>query len=200
MALSTQANPSASGWTRRRLALFLLSMSPLIALLALLAWGQFRTGGNPGGVLEYTESGEQTIPAKAAPAFSGFDLVHANFINNAAVSGKIVMVDFWSSWCTACLAEAADLASVYTEYADLPVEFVGIAIWDESGDVQRYIERFTITYPNIIDDDGTTAVSYGVRGVPEKFFVDANGTIVRKLTGPVSPERLREILDSLLAS
>ncbi len=200
MALSTQTNPSASGWTRRRLALFLLSMSPFILLIGLLAWGQFRTGGQPGGVLEYTESGEEAIKTKPAPAFSGVDVVHSSLMNNAAVSGKIVMVDFWSSWCTACLAEAADLASVYTEYADLPVEFVGIAIWDESGDVKRYIDRFTITYPNIIDDDGQTAVRFGIHGVPEKFFLDANGIIVRKLTGPVSPERLREILDSMLAS
>ena len=200
MVLSTQTNPSASGWTRRRLALFLLSMSPFILLIGLLAWGQLRTGGQPGGVLEYTESGEEAIKTKPAPAFSGVDVVHSSLMNNAAVSGKIVMVDFWSSWCTACLAEAADLASVYREYADLPVEFVGIAIWDESGDVKRYIDRFSISYPNIIDDSGKTAVRFGVSGVPEKFFLDANGIIVRKLTGPVSPERLREILDSMLAS
>jgi cytochrome c biogenesis protein CcmG, thiol:disulfide interchange protein DsbE len=200
MAIPPEIKPAATGWTRRRFGLFVLSMSPLIALMVLLVWGQVRTGGVPGASLEYNESGEQEVDAKAAPAFSGLDLVSDGIVDNAAVSGKIVMVDFWSSWCTACLAEAADLASVYTEYADLPVEFVGIAIWDESGDIIRYIDRFNITYPNIIDDQGTTAVLYGVRGVPEKFFLDANGTILRKLTGPVAPERLREILDSLLAS
>jgi cytochrome c biogenesis protein CcmG, thiol:disulfide interchange protein DsbE len=175
-------------------------MSPFIALFILLAWGQLRTGGNPGGLLEYSESGEQTVAQRSAPPFSGVDLVGGGLINNAAVSGKIVMVDFWSSWCVACKAEAADLASVYKEYASQPVEFVGLAIWDEAGEILRHIDRYSITYPNVIDDQGKTAVHYGVRGVPEKFFLDADGTIVRKLTGPVSPERLREILDSLLAS
>ena len=200
MALPTEITPPASGWTRRRLGVFLLSMSPFLALLALLAWGQLRSGGNPGGLLEYNESGEHDIAVRAAPAFSGVDLVNGGLIDNAGVRGKIVMVDFWSSWCVACRAEAADLASVYTEYADRPVEFVGIAIWDEVGDIRRHISRYGVTYPNLLDDQGTTAVHYGVRGVPEKFFLDADGTIVRKLTGPVTPERLRDILDSLLAS
>jgi thiol-disulfide isomerase/thioredoxin len=200
MATPPELTPTASGWTHRRLGLFFLTMSPLIALLALLVWGELRTGDVPGASLEYNESGEEKYDAKAAPAFSGLDLVSGAIIDNAAVHGDIVMVDFWSSWCTACLAEAADLASVYTEYANLPVEFVGIAIWDESGDIIRYIDRFNISYPNIIDDLGTTAVLYGVRGVPEKFFLDAHGNILRKLTGPVAPERLRETLDSLLAS
>lgn len=200
MAFSTQTQPPTSGWTRRRLVMFALSMSPLIALLALLAWGQLRTGGSPGGLLEYSESGEQDVAQRTAPAFAGLDLVHGGQIDNAAVAGKIVMVDFWSSWCGACRIEAADLAAVYKEYADQPVEFVGLAIWDVAGDVLKHLDEYSVAYPNIIDDEGKTAVHYGVRGVPEKFFIDANGTIVRKLTGPVSPERLREILDDLLAS
>jgi thiol-disulfide isomerase/thioredoxin len=200
MVSPSPLTPAASTWTRRRLGFFLLSMFPLIALIAILGWGQIRTGGIPGASLEYNKFGEELIDAKAAPSFSGQDLVSGDIVDNSSVHGKIVMVDFWSSWCTACLAEAADLASVYNEYAGLPVEFVGIAIWDDSGGIIRYINRFNINYPNITDDQGSTAVLYGVRGVPEKFFLDADGTILRKLTGPVAPERLREILDSLLNS
>jgi thiol-disulfide isomerase/thioredoxin len=200
MVSPSPLTPAASTWTRRRLGFFLLSMFPLIALIAILGWGQIRTGGIPGASLEYNKFGEELIDAKAAPSFSGQDLVSGDIVDNSSVHGKIVMVDFWSSWCTACLAEAADLASVYNEYAGLPVEFVGIAIWDDSGGIIRYIDRFNINYPNITDEQGSTAVLYGVRGVPEKFFLDADGTILRKLTGPVAPERLREILDSLLNS
>jgi thiol-disulfide isomerase/thioredoxin len=200
MVSPSPITPAASTWTRRRLGFFLLSMFPLIALIAILGWGQIRTGGIPGASLEYNKFGEELIDAKAAPSFSGQDLVSGDIVDNSSVHGKIVMVDFWSSWCTACLAEAADLASVYNEYAGLPVEFVGIAIWDDSGGIIRYIDRFNINYPNITDEQGSTAVLYGVRGVPEKFFLDADGTILRKLTGPVAPERLREILDSLLNS
>jgi thiol-disulfide isomerase/thioredoxin len=199
MALSTNNQLTVTGWTRRRALLFLLSMFPLLALLLVLAWGQLRTGGNPGGLLEYNNSGEQSIAVRPAPLFSGIDLVNGGLINNGMLRGQIVMLDFWSSWCLACRAEAVDLASVYTEYMDRPVEFIGIAIWDDVGDILRHIDRYSIHYPNLLDDQGTTAVHYGVRGVPEKVFLDQNGTIVRKLTGPVTPNRLREVLDSLLA-
>lgn len=199
MALSTNNQLTVTGWTRRRALLFLLSMFPLLALLLVLAWGQLRTGGNPGGLLEYNNSGEQSIAVRPAPLFSGIDLVNGGLINNGMLRGQIVMLDFWSSWCLACRAEAVDLASVYTEYMDRPVEFIGIAIWDDVGDILRHIDRYSIHYPNLLDDQGTTAVHYGVRGVPEKVFLDQNGTIVRKLTGPVTPDRLREVLDSLLA-
>ena len=112
MATSTQTSDPKSGWTRKRLSLFLLSLSPFIALIVLLAWGQFRSGGNPGGLLEHNQSGEIEIAQRQAPAFDGVDLVSNQPVNNAAVAGKLVMVDFWSSWCVACRAEAQELAGL----------------------------------------------------------------------------------------
>jgi cytochrome c biogenesis protein CcmG/thiol:disulfide interchange protein DsbE len=200
MAAPTQTSELQSGWTRRRLALFLLSMSPFIALFVLLAWGQVRSGGNPGNLLEHNQSGEIDVAQRQAPAFEGLDLISGEPIDNAAVVGKIVMVNFWSSWCVACKAEAQELADVYREYDDAPVEFVGLAIWDEVGDTLRHIQRYGVRYPNIIDSRGTRAVTYGVRGVPEKFFLSTDGTILRKINGPLTREQLREIIDSLLAS
>ena len=188
------------GWSRRRLSVFVLSMSPFMALLMLLAWGLIRSDGNSGGLLEHNESGEISISARQAPGFSGVDLVSDELVSNESVQGKIVMVDFWSSWCTACRIEATDLAEVYREYADAPVEFVGLAIWDEVGDTLRYLERYGVTYLNILDERGVAAVEFGVRGVPEKYFLDETGVILRKVNGPVSKEELREIIDGLLSS
>ena len=190
---------TAGGWTNRRVALFLLSISPFALLLALLAWGQFRSDGNPGGLLVHNETGEVRVAVRPAPDFSGVDFLTGRPVSSESLRGKVVMVDFFSSWCVACRVEAADLAQVYRSYADQPVEFVGLAIWDEAGDVVRHIERYGITYPNIMDARGTTAVAYGVTGVPEKFFLDADGTVIRKINGPVSQEQLRELIDGLLA-
>jgi len=180
--------------------MFVLTMSPFIALLLLLGWGLFRSGGNPGGLLEHNESGEITVSARAAPSFAGVDLVSGEPFTDDFVVGNIVMIDFWSSWCAACRIEASDLAEVYREYANSPVEFVGLAIWDQTGDALRHLDRFDVTYPNILDERGVSAVEFGVRGVPEKFFLGKNGTIIRKVNGPVSKEDLRSIIDGLLDS
>jgi len=202
MDTSSKSGSSSAAPERpvRRLVLFLLTISPFLLLLTLLAWGQLKSDGNPGGLLVHSDSGDVDVAVRMAPEFTGVDLVSGLQMNNEVVAGKIVMVDFWSSWCVACMAEAADLAEVYDEYDDQQVEFVGIAIWDETGDSLRYLNRYGIEYPNIIDARGSTAVTYGVRGVPEKFFIDTEGRIVHKINGSVSKERLREVIDGLLDS
>ena len=64
--------------------------------------------------------------------------------------------------------------------------------------MRAHISEFDITYPNAIDDSGKTAIAYGVLGIPEKFFLDPNGNIIRKFVGPIDPETLRSILDEIL--
>ena len=147
-----------------------------------------------------SEPGEVSVRARPAPELHLLTLPDGRTIQNDGLRGKVVLVDFWSSWCPPCRAEAAGLAAVYREYDGAEVEFVGVAIWDETGDVLRHLERYDVGYPNGLDAKGIRAVEFGVRGVPEKFFLDREGTIIRKLTGPIPPERLRQVLDELLAS
>jgi len=95
------------------------------------------------------------------------------------------------------------IGTMYTlpqEFFDTGVAQVCYALWDEAGDVVRHLERYGVAYPNILDGDGQKAVLYGVRGVPEKYVIDRSGNIVRKMNGLVSRERLREVIDSLIAS
>jgi cytochrome c biogenesis protein CcmG/thiol:disulfide interchange protein DsbE len=174
-------------------------MAPILAIIGLLAWGLIASRGNPGGLSVNEQPGFVTSTVLRAPDFSVATLDNGPLLDNEALRGKIVMVDFWSSWCGPCKLEAANLASVYTEYEDQPVEFLGVAIWDESGDVIRHIQNYDVTYPNAIDDRGRIAVDFGVRGIPEKFFLDAEGNVVHKFVGPITKEQLRAILDELLA-
>ena len=112
--------------------------------------------------------------------------------------GSIVMVDFWSSWCPPCRAEASVLAEAYERWSDIGVEFVGISIWDNEEDVNDFIKSVTTsTYPNGIDKDGRIAVEFGVRGIPEKFFVNPQGEIVRKVNGPNTSQSLDAVLTQM---
>jgi cytochrome c biogenesis protein CcmG/thiol:disulfide interchange protein DsbE len=195
-ALRAQQTPSI----KKRWALFLATISPIAAIVALLAWGIIQSGGNPDGLITNNNPGEEPIRLAQAPPFTLTPILGGPTLNNQTLSGKIVLVDFWSSWCPPCRAEAAALAQVYREYAGMPVEFVGVAIWDETGDVQRHLNRYHVTYPNALDERGLIAISYGVRGIPEKYFLDRQGNVVRKFVGSMDPDTLRSILDELLSS
>ena len=187
-------------WRRLRpFVLYAASISPVLLLIALLAWGQVRSGGAPGGVLVWNEAAEASFVERAAPPLRGADALSGAPVDLQAMEGKVRVVYFWSSWCVACRLEAEELAAVYRSYEGQPVEFVGVAVWDQRGDTVRHLERFDVPYPNLVDELGKAAVSFGAPGVPEKFFIDREGRIVRKLIGPTSSEKLTSIIDRLLA-
>ena len=141
---------------------------------------------------------EISVESTHVPSFQALSVSGAD-VTLPSNSGRFLMLDFWSSWCPPCVQEASILASTYLEYADRRVEFVGVAIWDEKMEVTRFVERFGATYPNGVDARGGVAIGYGVRGIPEKFFIDGQGRIVRKFVGPASAEKLRAIIDELLS-
>ena len=84
--------------------------------------------------------------------------------------------------------------------SDQGVEFVGIAIWDVDSETRKFRDAFGLEYPIVVDSRGATAVNWGVVGLPEKFFVDREGRVVKKYAGPMTRDRLglelREMLDA----
>ena len=182
---------SRRGW------ILLASGLPLLALFAVLAWASVRSGGNPGGFGVNAEFGQVEVSEDQADDFS-LELMSGETLTLADLRGKAVMVDFWSSWCPPCRQEAPVLAEVYLEYETLPVEFVGVDIWDVPAAAQEHIDRYNVPYPNGIDADGIIAINYGVTGLPEKFFISPEGMVVKKFVGPMSPSKLRGILNEML--
>lgn len=168
---------------------------PLALLAALLAWGVAQNGGTQGRPGVNDSFGEVSLTVEPDADFQ-LATLDGGLLSLEDLRGKVVVVDFWSSWCIPCRAEGPILAEVYREWRDRGVEFVGIAIWDEAGPVDDFIERNGIEYVNGLDN-GRIAVDWGVRGIPEKFFVTADGRVVKKIAGPNTEATLARILTEL---
>ena len=181
----------------KRKWVFLGAVVPMLAMLALLAWGSVKSGGQPGSLGVNNEFGEVLVTRKSAAHFN-LDLINGGNLDSSQLRGKIVFLDFWASWCPPCRYEAPDLAEVYLEYRNRPVEFVGVDIWDDKSAAEDYLALFNVPYPNGRDDRGTIAIDYGVRGIPEKFFIGPDGSVLKKFVGPISAGDLRAVLDELL--
>ena len=170
---------------------------PVLGLLGLLAWASLGSGG-PGGFGVNQEFGQVEVDTTVAPDFE-LELMDGGTLGLTDLQGKVVLVDFWASWCAPCRQEAPTLRQVYLEYADQPVEFVGVDIWDRREDALKYVADFEVPYPNGVDERGVIAIDYGVRGIPEKFFIGRDGMVRRKFVGPMQADALRNALDELLA-
>lgn len=116
-----------------------------------------------------------------------------------SLRGKVVMLNFWASWCRpACYEEAPALERTWREYKDKGVVVVGIDIQDRDEAARAFLAEFGHSFPNAPDPAGRVAVDYGVYGVPETFFIDRKGRVRFKQVGALTDELARERLDTLL--
>lgn len=114
--------------------------------------------------------------------------------------GDIVVVNFWASWCLNCRVEHDALNAAAAGYADLGVSFVGIAYQDRESASRAFLEELGRGDPYTygVDQGSRVAVEFGVLGLPETFFVDRDGIIRGKVSGPVNLDFLSRTIEALV--
>ena len=115
-------------------------------------------------------------------------------------AGDIVVVNFWASWCLNCRVEHDALNQAAVGYEDLGVTFVGVAYKDDEGASKDFLAELGRVEPYVygVDQGSRVAVEFGVLGLPETFFIDRDGIIRGKVSGPVSADFLNRTLDALV--
>lgn len=123
----------------------------------------------------------------AAPPFT-FTTFEGETITSADLLGKGVVLNFWASWCDPCRDEAELLEATWRREAGNGIVFIGLDYLDQEPAALAYLEEFDITYPNGPDLQSAAARSYGIKGVPETFFIDPQGNIADIVIGPIASQ------------
>jgi cytochrome c biogenesis protein CcmG/thiol:disulfide interchange protein DsbE len=149
-----------------------LAVGAVVALLALLIWR--------------VAHGSPSRPTGAAPAFQLSRLEGQGALSLSSLRGKVVVLNFWASWCIPCKQEAGTLEAGWQRWRSRGVVVLGVDSEDFSGDGRRFAHRYGVTYPLLRDGAGSVKDRYGVSGYPETFFIDPKGKVVSSVAGPVS--------------
>ena len=107
------------------------------------------------------------------------------------VQGSPVVLNFWASWCVPCREEAPLLARGWDRWGPKGVVFLGLNMQDLTDDAGGFLVEFENTYPNVRDQTDEVADEWGVTGIPETFFLAADGRVVNHVIGVVSPQQMR---------
>lgn len=130
-----------------------------------------------------TKASEQRAAGEAPPIeFTSFE---GETIRLADLRGKGVVVNFWASWCDPCRDEAALLEATWRREQDNGIVFLGLDYLDQEPAALKYLAEYSVTYPNGPDLRSDAARRYGIKGVPETFFIDPEGKIVQTVIGPI---------------
>jgi len=155
-------------------------VAAVLGLLGLLVW-DVAHGTGP-GVAQKVDSGK-IVPA---PSLDLPRLDTSGRLTLASLRGRVSVVNFWESYCVPCKQEARGVAKTARAWRDKGVVFLGVNAFDTKSAARAYLHRYQIGYPNVRDGVGTTFGRWGVTGVPETFFIDRRGRVVRHIAGPVS--------------
>ncbi|SFB62688.1 cytochrome c biogenesis protein CcmG, thiol:disulfide interchange protein DsbE [Amycolatopsis marina] len=146
---------------------------------------------------------DSPLIGKPAPTATMPNLEGEGSLSLADLHGQVVVVNFWASWCVACREEHAALVSAANNYREASAVFVGVNYQDQRGSAIAFLDEMgrgdPSAYRYVTDPDSRIALDFGVFGVPETFFLDRTGTVVAKITGPVTYPLLSGTLDAILA-
>jgi cytochrome c biogenesis protein CcmG/thiol:disulfide interchange protein DsbE len=140
------------------------------------------------------------LPGRNAPDFALPMLERVDTLRLSELRGKVVLVNFWASWCIPCRQEHPVLLDGAQKYLPKGVSFIGITYNDLPADSKQWLDEMGQAYPSLVDKGALVAIDYGITGVPETFILDKHGVVAFKKFGPISPTELSQKLDSLLAA
>ena len=165
----------------------------LIALVALLGYGL--SSEQPDRDIEQALAQGERRPAPEVelPRLEG-----GGTGSLADYRGKVVVLNYWASWCKPCREESPLLERWHRRIVPRGATVLGVDVLDVTSDAREFIREFRLSYPMLRDRDGETQRRFGVVAYPETFVIDRRGRIAASRRGPVDERFMRERVAPLL--
>lgn len=119
-------------------------------------------------------------------------------VDIAELKGKVVLVNFWATWCKPCVEEMPVFEKLHRELEGKPFVMLAVSIDKRPDNVQQLASRQNLSFPILLDSSESTARAWGTMGVPETFLINRDGKVVYKVIGPVEYDKILAKVEKLL--
>jgi cytochrome c biogenesis protein CcmG/thiol:disulfide interchange protein DsbE len=179
--------------SRLKLAGQVLALAVVAGLVGLFVWQL--TSDNGKEVIADVREGK----TPAAPGFTLPSLEGNRQVALSSFGDKVVVLNFWASWCIPCKAEAPRLQEAWVKHREDGLVVLGVDVHDFDRDGRKFLRRYGVTYPNVHDGRGVVLGDYGGLPLPKTFFVK-DGKIVAFIFGEAKEEDLADAINRALRS
>ncbi|MDR2484194.1 MAG: TlpA family protein disulfide reductase [Treponema sp.] len=145
------------------------------------------------------QAGDKVIPAQIGSAFSkagipvlrersqsidfSLPLLDGGALTLSSLKGKVVLLNFWATWCPPCRQEMPSMEALYRRFKDMGLAFLAVDIQESNRQVGGFMKDFGLTFPVALDASGSISNKYGIRGIPTTFVIDRDGGIIISAVG-----------------
>ncbi len=163
-------------------------LKSLLVLLAVTTLGGLTACG--GG--EVAPGERQRAPAFELPSLDG------DSVSLQGLSGQVVLIDFWATWCVPCHKQQEIMEPLYPEFKDRGVEFLSIDVEESEDAVRAFVEQHPFPNPVLLDENGEVQADFDVFGLPTLVLVDQQGRIAFQRTSVTDEATLRRLIEQEL--
>lgn len=136
-------------------------------------------------------------PGSAAPQFTLKD-INGKEVSLSSFKGKVIILDFWATWCGPCRSEIPDFIALQKEYGSKGLQMIGISVDKDKDILVKFYKDNGMNYPVVLTDGAVEAKYGGIRAIPMTFIIDRTGKIAKKYVGAISKKQFESDIKPLL--
>lgn len=189
---------SQSFFQKNKKFIYIVSVGAIILITFLIADGKsFLTSGSNKSLPPSFSTSPISEPVEA-PSFK-LENIYGNNINLADYKGKVLIIDFWATWCPPCRRGIPDLIELKRKFGSRGFDVIGISVdQDTKQDVIPFVQNNNINYPVVYADGSVTEKYGGIESIPTSFVIDKKGKIVASFQGLTEKSVYEEFIQKLL--
>ncbi|MDR0311989.1 MAG: TlpA family protein disulfide reductase [Treponema sp.] len=144
-------------------------------------------------VKAFNEAGLSLLSQKITPRDFTLPLLSSESVPEAlrkvqslsALKGKVVFLNFWATWCGPCRVEMPSMETLYLKYKDKGFEILAVNSGERNSEVMSFMTSYGLSFPTVLDTDGTVSRFYGIQAIPTSYLIDREGNMILRLVGSI---------------